>query len=64
MSPKAKKTESSIRMKVTLAYDVPNVEKSVGLFEKGLQESMNRAAKKFGLQFSKMTVEVAEDAEP
>tara|TARA_B100000900_G_scaffold315746_1_gene274675 strand:+ start:108 stop:263 length:156 start_codon:yes stop_codon:yes gene_type:complete len=51
-------------MKVTLSYDVPNVEKSVGLFEKGLQESMNRAAKKFGLQFSKMTVEVEEDAEP
>ena len=53
-----------VSMKVTFDYQVPDVSKSLGLFEKGLQEAMNRAAKRFGLKFARMTVEIEEDEKP
>ena len=60
---KAKQTSVGVRMKIRLDYDVPNPDDSIELFEKGLREAMNKTAKRFGLEFEKLTVEV-EDEKP
>tara|TARA_R100001440_G_scaffold42043_1_gene61695 strand:- start:622 stop:807 length:186 start_codon:yes stop_codon:yes gene_type:complete len=60
---KKKEPISDLNMKIRLDYDVPNPDDSLELFEDGLREAMNKTAKRFGLRFRKLTVEVG-DAEP